>query len=453
MSLLRNALQPHVLALKDRHSHKDLSACCEELGLPSCDTEGSKAERIKASFEALPNSELPRLAENIIKLKYVSPVIRNEIQDLLWAGSPIDIPKKIRHDIARALTNVEIYNDAKGFDQLMNRLWILDNDSAAFWGGPDNSLRFAIDKHVHRNPGDWSHENLFTEIGAFEASNKRFALFIEGLSSPDVRPDEGAQRSFVQLVNKPLGAGGIELRETSSEGGYPLFRIVSKGASSMGRPKNLIFASPQKPDLRFRNAVDNDIEIVTNSDKVLVYDRPIGADGLLWRDLQSWWSETNNLSNDDVSKETLYRRLQESLPDNSPPQALLFNSYHKAFGKAIPNLPALLPEVWLHWDPKTVKDRGRDALLRFRMDFLLLMPSGIRVVIEVDGKQHYATEDGRADPSRYAEMVAGDRDLQLSGYQVYRFGAAELQPRTGFHQVQKFFASLFKLFGISVPSN
>lgn len=25
---------------------------------------------------------------------------------------------------------------------------------------------------------------------------------------------------------------------------------------------------------------------------------------------------------------------------------------------AVPNLPALLPEVWLHWDPRTVKERG-----------------------------------------------------------------------------------------------
>ncbi|MFB7225150.1 hypothetical protein [Streptomyces sp. NPDC056227] len=29
--------------------------------------------------------------------------------------------------------------------------------------------------------------------------------------------------------------------------------------------------------------------------------------------------------------------------------------------------PALLPEVWLHWDPKTVEERGPEALLRSRM--------------------------------------------------------------------------------------
>ncbi|MGA6165975.1 hypothetical protein [Amycolatopsis magusensis] len=60
------------------------------------------------------------------------------------------------------------------------------------------------------------------------------------------------------------------------------------------------------------------------------------------------------------------------------------------------------------------------------MDFLLLLPHRIRIVIECDGRQHYADEAGRADSQRYAEMVAEDRELRLRGYEVYRFGGAEL---------------------------
>jgi hypothetical protein len=61
----------------------------------------------------------------------------------------------------------------------------------------------------------------------------------------------------------------------------------------------------------------------------------------------------------------------------------------------------LLPEVWLHWDYETARERGRDALLRFRMDFLLLLPHGQRVVLEVDGSHQYASPDGeRPDPAR-----------------------------------------------------
>lgn len=87
----------------------------------------------------------------------------------------------------------------------------------------------------------------------------------------------------------------------------------------------------------------------------------------------------------------------------------------------MPGLPALLPEVWLHWDPKTVRQRGPEALLRFRMDFLLLLPGGQRVVLEVDGRQHYST-NGRPDSTKYAAGMRGDRDLKLSGYEVFRFG-------------------------------
>ena len=51
---------------------------------------------------------------------------------------------------------------------------------------------------------------------------------------------------------------------------YPIFTLVSLHAATKGRLKNLIFASPDKPDLRFRDALDNDVEIVTNADKVLI---------------------------------------------------------------------------------------------------------------------------------------------------------------------------------------
>ena len=59
------------------------------------------------------------------------------------------------------------------------------------------------------------------------------------------------------------------------------------------------------------------------------------------------------------------------------------------------------------------------------MDFLLLLSDRVRVVLEIDGKHHYA--DGEiASPKRYSEMAEADRDLQLAGYEVYRFGGHEL---------------------------
>ncbi|MER7662650.1 hypothetical protein [Streptomyces sp. NPDC096193] len=216
------------------------------------------------------------------------------------------------------------------------------------------------------------------------------------------------------------------MRQSGSDGGYPLFALVPTRLHGSRRPKNLIFASLRKPDIRFRSSVDNDIEIVGgNPDDTLVYDREIPTAGLRWRDLHAWWQDTRKSSSETDPRADLYQRLLKSLPANSPGQRNLFMAYHTAPSA---NDPALLPEAWLHWDHKTVQDRGPQALLRSRMDFLLLLPHGQRVVLEVDGSQHYTRDCGRTpDTAKYAEMVAADRDLKLREYEVFRFGHDELK--------------------------
>lgn len=77
------------------------------------------------------------------------------------------------------------------------------------------------------------------------------------------------------------------------------------------------------------------------------------------------------------------------------------------------------------------------------MGFLMLLPNGVRVVLEVDGKQHYAGADGKADPDKYAAMAAAYRDLRLLGYDVYRFGAKELLATTAPAMVGDFFERSF----------
>ncbi|WP_235593797.1 hypothetical protein [Pseudomonas aeruginosa] len=193
--------------------------------------------------------------------------------------------------------------------------------------------------------------------------------------------------------------------------------------------------------------MDNDIEVMSDPTDVLIYDRPIASSGLLWRNLQSWYSQTYNIE-ESQAKSRLYRRLEACLPKSSPPQALAFSSFFKAFTTAIPELPVLLPEVWFHWDPQTVSQRGKEALLRSRMDFLLLLPGGVRVVIEIDGKQHYSDKDGLPSPRLYAEMMTADRALRLAGYEVYRFGAYELGLPNAEEVLIGFYRSLFERYSL-----
>ncbi len=134
-------------------------------------------------------------------------------------------------------------------------------------------------------------------------------------------------------------------------------------------------------------------------------------------------------------------------------ELLLFTTFAQVYGPpAGLDLPALIPQVYLHYDPYTQRDRSvRGPLVRQRMDFLLLLPNRQRVVIEVDGRQHYADEDGRANTERYAEMVREDRSLRLAGYEVYRFGGKETQDsRTGTSLVYQFTRSLLRKHGFAV---
>jgi very-short-patch-repair endonuclease len=75
------------------------------------------------------------------------------------------------------------------------------------------------------------------------------------------------------------------------------------------------------------------------------------------------------------------------------------------------------------------------------MDFLMLLPRSQRIVLEVDGKQHYAEGD-KASPRLYSEMVAEDRKLRLRGYEVYRFGGHELMAAGAAEQLREFFNDL-----------
>lgn len=52
------------------------------------------------------------------------------------------------------------------------------------------------------------------------------------------------------------------------------------------------------------------------------------------------------------------------------------------------------------------------------MDFLLLLPHGRRVVLEVDGAHHRTA-------AAYADTVRADRELKVTDADVYRFGAVE----------------------------
>jgi hypothetical protein len=122
---LRKLLAPLVIGLKDAGTHTMLPTICGELGLPAPPAEGSKRERMAASFDSAANTELPKVARQLLIRHPPNATTRNQIQDILWAGNACPlIPKRYRREVARRLNSEELYGDARGFDELLERLWI-----------------------------------------------------------------------------------------------------------------------------------------------------------------------------------------------------------------------------------------------------------------------------------------------------------------------------------------
>ncbi|WP_233283748.1 hypothetical protein [Agrobacterium tumefaciens] len=175
--------------------------------------------------------------------------------------------------------------------EVVGRYFPLSSPIDDFLGSNGRSLRNQIDRHMDQNPGDWSVEHLFGQVGALICSRARFGALLEEAVHPLSRSGD-EQVHTVEALNRILARDGYELSQESELSGHPIFafRAIVRGVG--GRPKNLIFASRGvKPEIGFADAINNDIVILSGEESCLIYDRPISANGLLWSQLVSWWSE------------------------------------------------------------------------------------------------------------------------------------------------------------------
>lgn len=278
--------------------------------------------------------------------------------------------------------------------------------------------------------------------------DKMFSEFLECLVLPEVREGEGQER-YVQGINAIIKEDGYELYTDTVISGAPRFRVGKKRATEVDL-KNLIFAPlGQKPDIVIDNSISNELKLVGNTDNCLLYNFESNADGLLWNTLIKWWESIDEEKKID-SEMKLYHRLKESL--DSDIEKVFFRTYYSYYRHPVKkDVPALVPQVFLHYDPRSKYQRnGQVVYSHQRMDFLMLLPDGVQLVFELDGQQHYS-ENGKAVPRLYAEMVKDDRDLRLKGYEVYRFGGFEfLNEKNSKQMIRTFFDSLFKKHSIKI---
>jgi len=130
----------------------------------------SKRQRIDQALANLTKEELARIA-----LKFA--VDRRDIaldeagRKVLEAGDPL-LSHITRRDVARGFGD-DLAGE-RGTVEMVERYFPLSTPIEDFLGSSGRSLRDQIARHMDHNPGDWSVEHLFSEIGAFECSRARF---------------------------------------------------------------------------------------------------------------------------------------------------------------------------------------------------------------------------------------------------------------------------------------
>ncbi len=175
-----------------------------------------------------------------------------------------------------------------------------------------------------------------------------------------------ARRDCIEEILGPTRDALEDLQELEYE------RRFTKGPS--GSFKNLIFAADGvKPEIVLRDAVNNEVEIVRHADTCLVFTDPLPPHGLTWRQMVAWWQKHHQPDADEkTAADGLYRRLYRSL-DSKPEQLLMITYCARCAEEGGFDLPALIPQVYLHYDPYTRRSgKQSGALYRQRMDFLLL---------------------------------------------------------------------------------
>lgn len=319
-----------------------------------------------------------------------------------------------------------------------------DNFRLEFW--QTVTVREFIKKHVI-DDNDISYKDMLLDILEFKyVSDQTIKKFLEIIVDPEIRGKDQQER-YVNSINEIIRHDNYELvaaKKVSGELIYKIHKICLRNSNT----KNLIFAPlNKKPDIVIDDAIDNDLKIVSDTGDSLFYTFEPNSNGLLWSKLVEWWKiKTKSTEKNADIKNKLFIRLRDSL--DSEAERIFFKEYYMLH-KNCKDFPALIPQVYLHYDPFAKNARGNSIIYTHqRMDFLMLLPDGIRIVFEIDGKQHYSKNE-KAAPELYAEMVTDTRNLMIKGYEVYRFGGYEfMEEQNPKNMINNFFNRLFAKYSV-----
>ena len=93
---------------------------------------------------------------------------------------------------------------------------------------------------------------------------------------------------------------------------------------------------------------------------------------MTWRQLTTWWAQGRILEGEEEREAAheLYARLMKSMEHNGA-ERFVFERYCARYGTYGFDIPALIPQVYVHYDPYSRLAGG--TLTRQRMDFRLVL--------------------------------------------------------------------------------
>lgn len=329
-----------------------------------------------------------------------------------------------------------------------------------------------IARHMDRFD-DWPESYLLESvIDYLQLSDEQFGFFLEQYVNPNThhyrwneeeeRREDVHNSELVTLVNAYLEHDGYRLAVKDTIGDKDFYHCITTRTGVQGNVKNIIFAAKYKPEIAFTDALNNNVLITKNQDQCLIYDKAIPQNGVTWGELVSWYAEKYAVEKNQEVR--FLRRLCDCLDVSfkekgakSGPETWMLQAYYELKKQLGDDIPALIPQVYLYYDPQTLQQRGYKLFEHQKMDFLMIFSHHDRVVIEIDGKQHYAYGD-TASPKLYSEMVEAHREMSLFGYDAYRFGGYEFYGADKnedikmalIEKLKQFFRRLFVKYGIRV---
>lgn len=221
------------------------------------------------------------------------------------------------------------------------------------------STESEIARHMDRFD-DWDFAFLFDTILELEdLPDEKFIYFCEQHVHPILRrsyydsdSDEKIDLTVqcMEAINKVLSDVGLALKPASQTAGREVYKAVPLVQGAQTPIKNIIFAAKYKTDIVLDDALSNGIKIV-DANGALVYEDGSPADGISWERICDWYK---NEAVEETEKK-LAKRFYECL--DSDAEELFFKAYILFMKEAGKNIPALIPQVYLYYDPKIQSQR------------------------------------------------------------------------------------------------